>query len=129
MPYRDKQMLRDANGDLIPQYWDIQDGEFKPLTGQGGAQDTRLTGSNVEYENAIPVKEIGRAVEVIRNYSMTVVSAGNHSAGDVFTRGNNVPALNVSNYKDIMISIINNGVGTLAQSPKLRVFSSHGNIS
>lgn len=48
MPYRNKQMLRDANGDLIPQYWDITAGEFKPLTGQDGAQDTRLTGSIVE---------------------------------------------------------------------------------
>src|SRR5699024_10699705 len=46
--YSDKQMLRDVNGDLIPQYWDIQDEEFKPLTGQNGAQDTRLTASNVE---------------------------------------------------------------------------------
>lgn len=46
--HEDKQMLRDANGDLIPQYWDIQDEEFKPLTGQNGAQDTRLTGSKVE---------------------------------------------------------------------------------
>src|SRR5690625_4056064 len=48
--HEDKQMLRDANGDLIPQYWDIQDEEFKPLTGQDGAQDTRLTGSNAEEE-------------------------------------------------------------------------------
>ncbi len=39
----DKQMLRDANGDLIPQYWDIVEGNFKALTGQDGAQDTRLT--------------------------------------------------------------------------------------
>lgn len=45
----DKQMLRDANGDLIPQYWDVVAGEFKPLTGSDGAQDTRLTGSNMEY--------------------------------------------------------------------------------
>lgn len=44
----DKQMLRDANGDLIPQYWDVVAGDFKPLTGSDGAQDTRLTGSNVE---------------------------------------------------------------------------------
>jgi len=45
----DKQMLRDANGDLIPQFWDITAGDFKPLTGSDGAQDTRLTGSNMEY--------------------------------------------------------------------------------
>src|SRR5699024_11189312 len=41
----DKQMLRDANGDLIPQYWDVVAGDFKPLTGSDGAQDTKLTGS------------------------------------------------------------------------------------
>jgi len=45
----DKQMLRDANGDLIPQYWDVVAGDFKPLTGSDGAQDTRLTGSIVGY--------------------------------------------------------------------------------
>src|SRR5699024_4685014 len=46
----DKQMLRDANGDLIPQYWDVVAGEFKPLTGSDGANDVRLTGSIVEEE-------------------------------------------------------------------------------
>src|SRR5699024_8152186 len=50
----DKQMLRDANGDLIPQYWDVVAGDFKPLTGSDGAQDTRLTGSNAE--KGIPVR-------------------------------------------------------------------------
>src|SRR5690625_625682 len=48
MPYRNKQMLRDANGDLLPQYWDVVEQEFKPLTGSDGANDIRLTGSIVE---------------------------------------------------------------------------------
>jgi|SRR5690625_77490 len=48
MPYSNKQMLRDANGDLIPQYWDVVEQEFKPLTGRDGANDVRLTGSIVE---------------------------------------------------------------------------------
>lgn len=48
MPYRNKQMLRDANGDLIPQYWDVAAGDFKPLTGSDGAQNTQVTGSNAE---------------------------------------------------------------------------------
>ena len=47
MPWTQKQMLRDANGDLIPQYWDVVEQEFKPLTGSDGANDVRLTGSNV----------------------------------------------------------------------------------
>src|SRR5690625_4973114 len=51
MPYSNKQMLRDANGDLIPQYWDVVEQDFKPLTGQGGANDVRLTGSKVDYQN------------------------------------------------------------------------------
>lgn len=45
MAYNTKKMLEDSNGDLIPQYWDVVDQEFKPLTGKDGAQDTRLTGS------------------------------------------------------------------------------------
>jgi len=47
MPWTQKQMLRDANGDLIPQYWDVVEQEFKPLTGSDGANDVRLTGSIV----------------------------------------------------------------------------------
>lgn len=40
----EKQMLRDANGDLIPQYWDVYLEEFQPLTGSNGANDMRLGG-------------------------------------------------------------------------------------
>lgn len=50
MPYRNKQMLRDANGDLIPQYWDVAEQEFKPLTGSDGANDVRLTGSKLIHQ-------------------------------------------------------------------------------
>lgn len=50
MPYSTKQMLRDANGDLIPQYWDVVEQEFKPLTGRNGANDVRLAGSKIVYE-------------------------------------------------------------------------------
>src|SRR5690554_8129069 len=57
MPWTQKQMLRDANGDLIPQYWDVAEQDFKPLTGQGGANDVRLTGSNVEKINI--TQEVG----------------------------------------------------------------------
>lgn len=52
MPWTQKQMLRDANGDLIPQYWDVVEQEFKPLTGSDGANDVRLTGSSVVNINA-----------------------------------------------------------------------------
>ncbi len=57
----DKQMLRDANGDLIPQYWDVVAGNFKPLTGSDGAQDTRLTGSIVEHTlvDSLALRETG----------------------------------------------------------------------
>src|SRR5690554_5424628 len=53
MPWTQKQMLRDANGDLIPQYWDVAEQDFKPLTGQGGANDVRLTGSIVELNKEV----------------------------------------------------------------------------
>src|SRR5690625_5060555 len=74
MPYRNKQMLRDANGDLIPQYWDVVEQEFKPLTGRDGANDVRLTGSIMEefiYERFrnIPAGEsviIGNGINVSR---------------------------------------------------------------
>lgn len=53
MPWTQKQMLRDANGDLIPQYWDVVEQEFKPLTGSDGANDVRLTGSKVEQRELL----------------------------------------------------------------------------
>src|SRR5699024_7706662 len=52
--------------------------------------DTQLTGSNVE---------------LIRDYSATVVNGGVHSAGDIFARGLDIPSLDVSGYKDITILI------------------------
>lgn len=57
MPWTQKQMLRDANGDLIPQYWDVVEQEFKPLTGSDGANDVRLTGSYLEYDIIAPGDE------------------------------------------------------------------------
>lgn len=56
MPWTQKQMLRDANGDLIPQYWDVVEQEFKPLTGRDGANDVRLTGSYIVngFEDILP---------------------------------------------------------------------------
>jgi len=46
MSYNERKMLEDVNGDLIPQYYDPVDDEFKPLTND--PRDVRLTGSNVE---------------------------------------------------------------------------------
>lgn len=67
----DKQMLRDANGDLIPQYWDVVEQDFKPLTGQGGANDVRLTGSKVELIAMVSYLTIptGTNVNVISGFS------------------------------------------------------------
>ena len=58
MPWTQKQMLRDANGDLIPQYWDVVEQEFKPLTGSDGANDVRLTGSLTEYKEILLANSI-----------------------------------------------------------------------
>lgn len=68
MPWTQKQMLRDANGDLIPQYWDVVEQEFKPLTGSDGANDVRLTGSNIEIiadvsNIEVPTGVIGLAIQ------------------------------------------------------------------
>src|SRR5699024_636164 len=66
-------------------YIQRESGVWVPIS-KDNPMPTQLTGSNVEDEKPIPVKEMGRAVEVIRNYSMTVTNPGNHSAGDVFRR-------------------------------------------
>lgn len=89
MPYRNKQMLRDANGDLIPQYWDVVEQDFKPLTGQGGANDVRLTGSNVKDEDALPVKS--RKVETYssdrESFSIEVSPGSTYYASITFENG------------------------------------------
>src|SRR5699024_10691969 len=103
------------------------EGNPKPVNvDDNGNVLTQLTGSIEEY--ALPVREVGRAVEVIRNYSHTVTNAGNHSAGDVFRRGNDVPALDISNYKNIIISIINTGVGS-TNIARVITYTCHGNVS
>mgnify|MGYP001499101434 FL=1 len=69
MPWTQKQMLRDANGDLIPQYWDVVEQEFKPLTGIGGANDVRLTGRKVQVKqitiNSSEQVDTGSSSEII----------------------------------------------------------------
>ena len=72
MPWTQKQMLRDANGDLIPQYWDVVEQTFKPLTGSNGANDVRLTGSNVE--EGLLVKTKGKVL--IKQQLNVKISAG-----------------------------------------------------
>src|SRR5690554_6757265 len=72
MPWTQKQMLRDANGDLIPQYWDVVEQEFKPLTGSDGANDVRLTGRNVE--------------KIIMADSVAITTAGTHTFTGNFTK-------------------------------------------
>lgn len=49
MAYNDVEILRDKNGNPIPQYYNVATGQFEPLTGENGATHTQLTGSNVEY--------------------------------------------------------------------------------
>lgn len=50
MPYKNAEILRDKNGNPIPQYYNVATGQFEPLTGENGATHTQLTGSKVEYE-------------------------------------------------------------------------------
>src|SRR5699024_5757361 len=68
----------------------IKDTQAKILERLDEPLDTQLTGSNVE---------------LIRDYSATVVNGGVHSAGDIFARGLDIPSLDVSGYKDITILI------------------------
>ena len=72
MPWTQKQMLRDANGDLIPQYWDVVEQEFKPLTGRDGANDVRLTGSNVVDDFVIIQRNLGFEVPANDRLSVSI---------------------------------------------------------
>lgn len=45
MSYKDAELLRDKNGNPIPQYYNIQTGKFEPVTGQDGSTHTQVTGS------------------------------------------------------------------------------------
>lgn len=47
MAYDDVEILRDKNGNPIPQYYNVATGQFEPLTGENGATHTQLTGRNV----------------------------------------------------------------------------------
>ena len=47
MAYNDVEILRDKNGNPIPQYYNVATGQFEPLTGENGATHTQLTGRNV----------------------------------------------------------------------------------
>src|SRR5690625_2722873 len=71
MPYSNKQMLRDANGDLIPQYWDVVEQEFKPLTGRDGANDVRLTGSNVEVVDVFDAVAFTNESRIVKNIDVS----------------------------------------------------------
>ena len=76
MAYNERKMLEDVNGDLIPQYYDPVDDEFKPLTND--PRDVRLTGSIVE--DGLPVKQV-KNLEVIVRLNNVEVSAGQSVMG------------------------------------------------
>ena len=93
MPWTQKQMLRDANGDLIPQYWDVVEQEFKPLTGSDGANDVRLTGS---------------IVELIEHRIVESRNTNNLWIGDtVYEAARLIYGIDVSQYRKINMLIIN----------------------
>lgn len=68
----DTQIIYDKNGKPIPQYLDItdksggSDGTMKPITGQNGAQNMRLTGSIVELT-------LGADVDVASKKSVVIL--------------------------------------------------------
>ena len=97
MPYRNKQMLRDANGDLIPQYWDVAEQEFKPLTGSDGANDVRLTGSNVEVLLSGEVQNDWRFSTIYIGETYKTASGASELRG-----------VDVRGYKEIAFNVINN---------------------
>src|SRR5690625_726459 len=76
MAYNERKMLEDVNGDLIPQYYDPVDDEFKPLTND--PRDVRLTGSNVE--DGLSVKQVDK-LEVIVRLNNVEVGAGQSVMG------------------------------------------------
>lgn len=51
MGYQDKEILRDKNGNPIPQYFDVQDDSFKPMTNET-VQRTTETGRYIGYSTS-----------------------------------------------------------------------------
>lgn len=72
--HEDKQMLRDANGDLIPQYWDITVAEFKPLTGLGGAQKVEVD-NQIDLPTDYPDEAVKEELEQIKATQTQIISA------------------------------------------------------
>lgn len=58
MAYNDVEILRDKNGNPIPQYYNVATGQFEPLTGENGATHTQLTGSYVQLSSTPVTGEI-----------------------------------------------------------------------
>lgn len=48
MSYENAELLRDKNGNPIPQYFNISTGKFEPVTGENGGTSTQLIGSIME---------------------------------------------------------------------------------
>lgn len=87
MAYNTKKMLEDVNGDLIPQWYDPEDDEFKPLT-----NDQRTGSVNLhQTQNTIPsqgVLEIN--LDDLQNAKEIIICVGTNSQSSKY----NISAFN-----------------------------------
>lgn len=99
MSYQDAEILRDKNGNPIPQYFNVATGKFEPITGQNGSQNTQLTGSKVEV-----LKIYDKNDYYVRDNSEFYQRWGSNNRGSE----NNVIPIDVSRHTKRLILITNN---------------------
>lgn len=71
MAYDDVEILRDKNGNPIPQYYNIATGQFEPLTGENGATHTQLTGSKLGETEFLPVRRYSEVITLVNAQSVS----------------------------------------------------------
>lgn len=101
MPTHDVPMLRDANNNLIPQYYDTVTNTFQPLT-----ETTKVVIQSTGYQNGLPVDVKGAT---FASEALTLENVQSKTADFTFqnavTSPSNGSEFTVGAYKDLTIEI------------------------
>src|SRR5699024_9742035 len=133
--YEKGRMIQESNPTMgreaafVPQHDSTGDEDYRrtspkdplPTTLYGIDSEGNPKPVNVDENGNVLTQLTGSNVELIRDYSATVVNGGVHSAGDIFARGLDIPSVDVSGYKDITI-LIEALAGSTTGSAVLRMF-------
>lgn len=102
MATHEVKMLRDANNDLIPQYYDTVSKTFQPLT-----ETTKVVIQSTGYKNGLPVDVKGATFTsealALENVQFKTIDFTFHNATTSPSAGSE---FNVGAYKDLTIEII-----------------------